>query len=221
MGTPQASIVAGTDGSPSATAAVRHAADLAGTEGAVLHVVAASGSSERDLAAARQALEHTRIALADHTIAVQYHRIAGSPVYALTSLADRVAARFIVVGNRGVQSLVPWRKPVAEELESRGHCPVVVVDTEPYWRVREGSAHKRAPRLDRQWQVLLVTMVAVFLALLDVTIVNVAFPDIQRDFSGTPLSDLSWVLNAYNVLFAALLVPAGRLADRQGRRSVF
>jgi EmrB/QacA subfamily drug resistance transporter len=73
----------------------------------------------------------------------------------------------------------------------------------------------------RRWKVLLVTSVAVFMALLDVTIVNIAFPDIRRSFPGGSLADLSWVLNAYNVVFAAALVPAGRLADRLGRRRLF
>jgi len=73
----------------------------------------------------------------------------------------------------------------------------------------------------RRWIVLLITSVAVFMALLDVTIVNIAFPSIRRTFAGAPLSDLSWILNAYNVMFAAALVPAGRLADRFGRRRFF
>jgi EmrB/QacA subfamily drug resistance transporter len=73
----------------------------------------------------------------------------------------------------------------------------------------------------RSWKVLLVTSVAVFMALLDVTIVNIAFPDIRRSFPDEPLSDLSWILNAYNVVFAAALVPAARLADRFGRRRFF
>src|SRR5947208_12986636 len=62
--------------------------------------------------------------------------------------------------------------------------------------------------------VLAVLSVAAFMASLDVFIVNVAFDSIGADFSGTSLSELSWVLNAYAVVFAALLVPAGRLADR-------
>ncbi|MCE7004128.1 MFS transporter [Kibdelosporangium philippinense] len=76
-------------------------------------------------------------------------------------------------------------------------------------------------QLARQWKVLIVTSVAVFMALLDVTIVNVAFPDMRASFANVPLSDLSWVLNAYNVVFAAMLVPAGRLADRLGRKRTF
>src|SRR3954449_6303367 len=76
-------------------------------------------------------------------------------------------------------------------------------------------------QLDRRWKVLLVTGVAVFMAFLDVTIVNVAFPSIREAFPETSLAGLSWVLNAYNIVFAALLVPAGRLADLLGRRRMF
>jgi EmrB/QacA subfamily drug resistance transporter len=72
-----------------------------------------------------------------------------------------------------------------------------------------------------RWQVLLVTSVGVFMTFLDVTIVNIAFPDIQASFPGTSISSLSWILNAYAIVFAAALVPAGRLADRFGRRRFF
>ena len=68
--------------------------------------------------------------------------------------------------------------------------------------------------MKQRWKVLLVTSVAVFMGFLDVTIVNIAFPDIEASFPGTSLSGLSWILNAYNIVFAALLVPAGRLSDR-------
>jgi EmrB/QacA subfamily drug resistance transporter len=56
---------------------------------------------------------------------------------------------------------------------------------------------------------------------LDLFIVNVAIPSIARSFGGTDLSSLSWVLNAYAIVFAALLVPAGRAADLIGRRAAF
>jgi EmrB/QacA subfamily drug resistance transporter len=73
----------------------------------------------------------------------------------------------------------------------------------------------------QRWKILLVTSVAVFMGFLDVTIVNIAFPDIEASFPGTSLAGLSWLLNAYNIVFAALLVPAGRLSDRVGRRRMF
>src|SRR5689334_4999992 len=75
--------------------------------------------------------------------------------------------------------------------------------------------------MERRWKVLLVTAVAVFMGFLDVTIVNIAFPDIRASFPHSSLASLSWVLNAYNIVFAALLVPAGRLADIVGRRRMF
>jgi EmrB/QacA subfamily drug resistance transporter len=73
----------------------------------------------------------------------------------------------------------------------------------------------------RRWQVLLVTSAAVFMSFLDVTIVNIAFPEMRASFSGSSLAHLSWILNAYSIVFAAALVPAGRLADRFGRRRFF
>src|SRR3954467_4930564 len=56
---------------------------------------------------------------------------------------------------------------------------------------------------------------------LDLFIVNVAFPDVERAFAGTDVATVSWVLNAYAIVLAALMVPAGRLADRSGRRRAF
>jgi MFS family permease len=66
-----------------------------------------------------------------------------------------------------------------------------------------------------------VTSLAVFIVLLDFTIVSIAFPDIRRSFPGTSLGELSWILSAYAIVFAAFLVAAGRLADRFGRRRFF
>jgi EmrB/QacA subfamily drug resistance transporter len=73
----------------------------------------------------------------------------------------------------------------------------------------------------RRWQVLLVTAVGVFMSFLDVTIVNIAFPDLRASFPDDSVAHLSWILNAYSIVFAAALVPAGRLADRFGRRRFF
>ena len=63
-----------------------------------------------------------------------------------------------------------------------------------------------------------VLALAVFMSSLDLFIVNLAFPYIGRQYHGTSLAALSWVLNAYTIVFAAVLVPAGRWADRVGRR---
>lgn len=69
--------------------------------------------------------------------------------------------------------------------------------------------------------ILTVLSAAAFMASLDLFIVNVAFPHIARDFHGESLGNLSWILNGYTVLYAALLVPLGRLADRYGRLNGF
>jgi NTE family protein len=69
--------------------------------------------------------------------------------------------------------------------------------------------------------VLAVSSLGVFMAFVDATIVNIAFPDIAESFPDTSISSLTWVLNAYNIVFAAFLVAAGRIADLLGRRRIF
>ncbi|MFF3907460.1 MFS transporter [Streptomyces sp. NPDC001848] len=73
----------------------------------------------------------------------------------------------------------------------------------------------------RRWRILAVASAAQFLAILDLFAVNVAFPALERTFHGTSLSEVSWVLNAYTIVLAAMLVPAGRLADDIGRKPAF
>jgi NTE family protein len=70
-------------------------------------------------------------------------------------------------------------------------------------------------------RVLAVAAFGAFLAFLDATVVNVAFPDIRASFRGSSVSDLSWVLNAYNIVFASFLIVCGRLTDLLGRRRMF
>ena len=72
----------------------------------------------------------------------------------------------------------------------------------------------------RKWWTLLVVCVGSFMLLLDVTIVNVALPEIERDLDAT-LTDLQWVIDAYVLALAALTLIAGSLGDRLGRRRVF
>jgi EmrB/QacA subfamily drug resistance transporter len=71
------------------------------------------------------------------------------------------------------------------------------------------------------WTVLTSTGLAVFAVFLDTTILFVAFTAIGADFSHVSTAALSWILNAYTIAFAAVLIPAGRLADRVGRRRTF
>jgi NTE family protein len=70
-------------------------------------------------------------------------------------------------------------------------------------------------------RVLLVACFGAFLAFLDATIVNVAFPSIRESFPDASIGSLSWVLNAYNIVFAAFLVVCGRLTDLIGRKRAY
>lgn len=72
----------------------------------------------------------------------------------------------------------------------------------------------------RRWRALAVCLVAGFMTLLDVSIVNVALPSIKAGLH-TPESDLQWVLSGYALAFGLFLIPAGRLGDARGRRAVF
>lgn len=69
--------------------------------------------------------------------------------------------------------------------------------------------------------VLLLACGATFMGILDSTAVSVALPNLRRDFTSSSLSGLSWVLTIYTVSFAAVLAPAGRLADAVGRARLF
>lgn len=69
--------------------------------------------------------------------------------------------------------------------------------------------------------VLWVTAGATFMAFLDATVVNIAFPALRASFPTTSLASMSWVVSGFAITFAALLSPAGRLADIVGRRKVF
>ncbi|KRK35409.1 MFS transporter [Loigolactobacillus bifermentans] len=72
----------------------------------------------------------------------------------------------------------------------------------------------------KKWWVLATVSVAVFMAMLDITIVNVALPDIQTAFHVT-FSTLQWVLNAYTLVYAVMLLPVSKLGDMIGRKPVF
>jgi len=71
------------------------------------------------------------------------------------------------------------------------------------------------------WPVFWVSSIAVFLVSLDTTMLYAAFDSLRAGFAGTSAADLSWVLNAYTVVYAAMLIPAGGLADTHGRKRVF
>jgi EmrB/QacA subfamily drug resistance transporter len=72
----------------------------------------------------------------------------------------------------------------------------------------------------RRWWTLLAVSVATFMLLLDITVVNVALPSIREDLGGS-FTDLQWVVDSYALTLAALVLTAGSLADRLGRRRIF
>ena len=74
--------------------------------------------------------------------------------------------------------------------------------------------------MERKWWTLVLISIATFMLLLDITVVNVALPDIQRDLDAS-LASLQWVVDAYSLMLAAFLLTAGSLGDRLGRRRVF
>jgi EmrB/QacA subfamily drug resistance transporter len=79
------------------------------------------------------------------------------------------------------------------------------------------EAPRRRKSLATPNQVLAIVCVGICLANLDLFIVNVGLPNIARDFRNASLEDLSWILNAYAIAYAALLVFFGRLAERHSR----
>ncbi len=72
----------------------------------------------------------------------------------------------------------------------------------------------------RKWWTLIAVSVATFMLLLDITVVNTALPSIQKDLKAG-FTDLQWVIDAYTLALAAVVLTAGSLADRLGRRAVF
>ena len=90
---------------------------------------------------------------------------------------------------------------------------------------RTGPKHRKAPPPRvlalRRGLCIAVVLTGIFVSSLDLFIVNIAFPDLERSFPSASLSGLSWVLSAYAITFAALLMPTGRWADRSGRKRAF
>lgn len=85
----------------------------------------------------------------------------------------------------------------------------------------EQASSRSAPRVASPWPVFGVASIAVFLVSMDGTMLFAAFSALRAGFPLATAADLSWVLNAYTVVYAATLIPAGGLADRHGRKRVF
>src|ERR1700740_109347 len=98
-------------------------------------------------------------------------------------------------------------------------APLIEMSLRPALRAGTGDVEPKPPA--HPTVVLVVLCVAQFLSALDVFIVNVALPKIGVGVGSSSLSDLSWILNAYAIVIAALLIPAGRIADLFGRKRAF
>jgi EmrB/QacA subfamily drug resistance transporter len=85
---------------------------------------------------------------------------------------------------------------------------------------RSGILERLATSPNRKWWTLGAVGLGLFMIMLDNTVVNVALPTIQRDL-GAQLSELEWIVTAYALTFAALLLTGGKLADLLGRRRIF
>ncbi len=99
------------------------------------------------------------------------------------------------------------------ESRSDDHTPLYGRE-EPLGTLRQMAA------LDRKWWTLIAVCTATFMLLLDITVVNVALPDIQRSLNAS-FSDLQWVVDAYSLTLAAFLLTAGVAGDIYGRRKIF
>src|SRR5215204_1776698 len=128
----------------------------------------------------------------------------------------------------------PWARHVrAARLRARRWCPALRRGTRASGarRARRGPAPDRRKALsvtdrirlnegNRRWWTLAAMCFALFMIMLDNTVVNVALPSIQEDL-GASLSGLEWTVNVYTLTFAVLLVTGGRLGDILGRRRMF
>lgn len=128
------------------------------------------------------------------------------------------------IGQTGGVRPRPWTAPESDRatvvLPPLARVPAAPARLVPPDGVGQAARHARPAAAPRAGLVFAVVCAAVFLSNLDLFVVNVAFPDIHRAFGGQ-VSTLSWVLNGYAIVFAALMVPAGRLADRHGHRGGF
>jgi nucleotide-binding universal stress UspA family protein len=134
-------VVVGTDGSPSASVAVRYAAGLAAERGHVLHVVASYGGGPAFRAVAEHVLADAERKLADTGVPTELHAVPERPSVALCQVAEREHAVLIVVGNRGIGSMfAKLQRPLCERVARRARCHVCVVDTRAQWRAPDEGA---------------------------------------------------------------------------------
>lgn len=71
------------------------------------------------------------------------------------------------------------------------------------------------------WRVFAIASIAIFMVSLDTTILYAGFSNILHNFTSATAADLSWAMNAYSIVYAAMLIPAGGIADKYGRKKIF
>jgi len=104
---------------------------------------------------------------------------------------------------------------------TRGPALAVVPDIAPVVASAATPSASTTPAAASPWPTFWVASVAVFLVSLDTTMLYAAFGALRAGFAQASAADMSWVLNAYTVVYAAMLIPAGGLADTHGRKKVF
>jgi EmrB/QacA subfamily drug resistance transporter len=116
----------------------------------------------------------------------------------------------------------PGAEPAARDADRSAAAAAATAPAGPPTHALAAAGEAEVPvgASTRTRLVFVVVCAAIFMSNLDLFVVNVAFADIRRDLGGS-LPTLSWILNGYAIGFAALLVPAGRLADRYGHRRAF
>ena len=115
--------------------------------------------------------------------------------------------------NRGHRSIGENALAIAQIVAMNMRCGLAIGP--------QKSEPAPAPLPTARMYAVSIARIAVFLVSLDVTVLYAAFPALRAAFPDSSAGDLSWVLNAYTVIYAALLVPAGRFADLRGRKRIF
>src|SRR5215472_17849904 len=145
--------------------------------------------------------------------------LRGSPLVRLERPAADGSARAVPVPSGSAPgSRLGWRMPDAFALEGE------MTDRRTAESgVSQAAVEQRAgapARPGNKWWTLVAVCLGIFMLLLDITIVTVALPDIQRGL-GSSFSDLQWIVDAYALTLAAFLLTAGSLSDMYGRRRLF
>ena len=112
----------------------------------------------------------------------------------------------------------PIDLPVTPSVPAAAHPPLAA---QPLLQPASPLASKAIARPTSPWPIFWISSVAVFLVSLDTTMLYAVFDALRAGFGDASAAQLSWVINAYTVVYAALLIPAGGLADSHGRKKVF